>query len=113
MTEVAKERIKELQEEFETDKGLADGDRMSLGSRISSLEDYYRGKCKAYEALDNIDSEMMSSYSEYKTLCEFLGQLHELYIRLDNYRCHNIVRLCALLGYTDLELSDKIKNMYW
>jgi hypothetical protein len=114
MTEEEKERIKELQEWFETDEDLADGDRMLLGSRISTLEDYYRGKCKAYESLENIDSEMITSYSEYKTLCEFLRQLHESYIRLDNFRCHNITRLCSLLRYTDLELSDKIKNnIYW
>ena len=104
------ERIKDLQEYFETDEDLADSDRISLGARLCALIDLYESKCKVYENLTDIESEMVSEYAELKAMYDLFKDLHEKYIRLDNYRCSNLHKLCALLSYTDLELSDKIKK---
>ena len=113
LTRNDKQRIQELQENFETDENLADSDRMCLGSKIDGLMSYYKTKCESYKDLTELDGDMAKDYAEYKALYEFLQDIHERYIQLDNYRCHNITRLCGLLSYTDLELTDKIKKYEW
>ena len=104
------ERIEELQEWFETDDDLADSDRISIGSKICALMDLYASKCKVYESMTNLDSDMVEKLAELKAMYELFKDLHEKYIRLDNYRCNNLHKLCSILAYTDLKLSDKIKK---
>ena len=104
------ERIKEIQEYFETDEDLAESDRISLGARLCALMDLYQSKCKVYENLTSLESDMVSEYAELKAMYELFHDLHEKCIRLDNYRCSNLHKLCALLSYSDLELSGKIKK---
>ena len=113
LTRNDKQRIQELQENFETDENLADSDRMYLGSKIAGLMSYYETKYKSYGDLTELDGDMAKDYAEYKALYTFLQDIHEKYIQLDNNRCHNIARLCGLLSYTDLELTDKIKKYEW
>lgn len=110
LTEQDKEQIQDLIEGFETDETLADSDRISFGTKLSTMADFYQAKVESFNDFTEIDCGAASQIAEYRALHELFKQLHENYIRLDNYRCHNISRLCGILSYTDLELSDRIKN---
>ena len=59
---------------------------------------------------DLADSDMVDKLAELKAMYELFKDLHEKYIRLDNYRCNNLHRLCSILAYTDLKLSEKVKK---
>lgn len=107
------ERVQGIQEEFISDENSADSFRNSLGSKLDGLITYYKEKYQAYTDVTELDSDSIKDYSEYKALYEFLSVVHNDYIRLDNYRCSNIFKLCTLLKCTDLELLDKIKNYEW
>lgn len=110
LTEQNKEHIQDLIEDFETDETLADSDRNSFGTKLITMANFYKAKLNAVNDYTELDSGALSQIAEYRSLYELFNQLHEEYIRLDNFRCHNISRLCGMLSYTDLKLSDKIKN---
>ena len=110
LTEEDKERIRDLQDSFETDESFADSDRNSFGTKLSMMANFYKSKISAIGDYTELDCGAMAQVAEYRALFDLFSELHENYIRLDNFRCHNISRLCGILSYTDLELSDKIKN---
>lgn len=113
LTRNDKQRIQDLQENFETDENLADSDRNSFGTKLITMANFYKAKVNSVNDYTELDSGALSQIAEYMALYELFNQLHEEYIRLDNFRCHNIARLCGLLSYTDLELTDKIKKYEW
>lgn len=110
LTKEDEETIQNLEQRFESNEMMAESDRVSLGTKLETLGDYYKKLSESYEGLQNLDSETVRNYAEAKTLSEIFYDLQEKYIRLDNYRCHNLAILSNLLYYTDLEVCDKIKN---
>ena len=110
LTEQDKEQIQYLIAGFESDETLADSDRNSFGTKLITMADFYKAKVESFNDFTEIDCGAASQIAEYRALYELFNQLHAKYIQLDNYRCHNISRLCDILSYTDLELSDRIKN---
>lgn len=110
LNEEQKQRIFDLEDQFETDENLADSDRIALGSTLCTLMDYYRYEYESHAGIENPEAETIREYVNAKRLYEVFRSLHEKYIRLDNFRCNNIHKLCTLLSYTDLYLNEKIKK---
>ena len=110
LTEEDKLRVLDLEDQFETNEDLADSDRIELGSRLCALMDHYRYKYESYSGIENPESETIREYTDSKVLYEMFKDIHERYIRLDNFRCSSIHKLCSLLSYTDLDQNERIKK---